>query len=64
MRFLSQTPILPLDGASPIELTRSCVRASTGAVIGRVARVAPVFDCSGALGRVKTALAALGAPRS
>ena len=24
MRFLSQTPILPLDGASPIELTR-CV---------------------------------------
>ncbi len=22
MRFLSQTPILPLDGASPIELTR------------------------------------------
>ena len=23
MRFLAQTPILPLDGASPIELTRS-----------------------------------------
>ena len=23
MRFLSQTPILPLDGASPIELTRA-----------------------------------------
>jgi len=23
MRFLAQTPILPLDGASPIELTRA-----------------------------------------
>ncbi len=23
IRFLSQTPILPLDGASPIELTRA-----------------------------------------
>jgi hypothetical protein len=23
MRFLSQTPILPLNGASPIELTRA-----------------------------------------
>ena len=23
MRFLSQTPILPLDGASPIELTQA-----------------------------------------
>jgi hypothetical protein len=26
MRFLSQTPILPLDGASPIELTRAVFR--------------------------------------
>ena len=27
MRFLAQTPILPLDGASPIELTRAAFRA-------------------------------------
>jgi hypothetical protein len=26
MRFLAQTPILPLDGASPIELTRAVFR--------------------------------------
>ena len=26
LRFLSQTPILPLDGASPIELTRAMFR--------------------------------------
>jgi hypothetical protein len=27
MRFLAQTPILPLDGASPIELTRAAFKA-------------------------------------
>jgi hypothetical protein len=27
MRFLAQTPILPLDGASPIELTRAAFEA-------------------------------------
>ena len=54
MRFLAQTPILPLDGASPIALTRAVFRAS----IARDApfSVAPALDCSGALGRVKTAL--------
>jgi hypothetical protein len=26
MRFLAQTPILPLDGASPIQLTRAVFR--------------------------------------
>ena len=26
VRFLAQTPILPLDGASPIELTRAVFR--------------------------------------
>lgn len=26
MRFLAQTPILPLDGASPVELTRAVFR--------------------------------------
>jgi hypothetical protein len=26
VRFLAQTPILPLDGASPIELTRAAFR--------------------------------------
>ena len=29
MRFLSQTPILPLNGASPIELTRAAFRTRT-----------------------------------
>jgi hypothetical protein len=29
MRFLSQTPILPLDGASPIELTRAAFERRT-----------------------------------
>ena len=29
MRFLSQTPILPLDGASPIELTHAAFRTRT-----------------------------------
>ena len=29
MRFLSQTPILPLDGASPIELTRAAFASQT-----------------------------------
>ena len=52
MRFLSQTPILPLDGASPIELTR----AAFGRMRDRHRLVAPVFDCSESLGRVKTAL--------
>jgi hypothetical protein len=27
MRFLAQTPILPLDGASPIDLTRAAFEA-------------------------------------
>ena len=30
MRFLSQTPILPLDGASPIALTRGVFRTTPG----------------------------------
>ena len=30
MRFLSQTPILPLDGASPIELTRVAFKRPSG----------------------------------
>ena len=30
MRFLSQTPILPLDGASPIELTRAAFGLQSG----------------------------------
>src|SRR6185436_14678517 len=55
MRFLSQTPILPLDGASPIELTRAAFGHRS--VRRRPpSRVAPVFDCSESLGRVKTAL--------
>ena len=29
MRFLAQTPILPLNGASPIELTRAAFEAAT-----------------------------------
>ena len=59
MRFLAQTPILPLDGASPIELTRAVFEARSSGE--HCACVAPVLDCPGALGRVKTAL---GAARS
>ena len=46
MRFLAQTPILPLDGASPIELTRAVFR---GQLARRRFCVAPVLDCPGAL---------------
>ena len=52
MRFLAQTPILPLNGASPIELTRAVFQER----IALQRRVAPALDCPGALGRVKTAL--------
>jgi hypothetical protein len=30
MRFLAQTPILPLDGASPIALTRAAFQTESG----------------------------------
>ena len=56
MRFLSQTPILPLDGASPIELTPPCFRHANNHDHTASDSVAPAPHCSGALGRVKTAL--------
>lgn len=43
VRFLSQTPILPLGGASPIELRRAVFEAGSGNVCA-----APVLDCQGA----------------
>src|SRR5687767_5724899 len=52
MRFLSRTPILTLDGASPIGLTRAVFQR-------QIAPNAASLRCSivpGALGRVKTPL--------
>jgi hypothetical protein len=60
MRFLAQTPILPLDGASPIELTRAAFGAHSARLLG-VLSGRSGSDCAGALGRVKGPLAALAA---
>lgn len=57
MTSLAQTPVLPLSGARPIDLTLAVLRAEY-----RVRqRVAPAFDSAGALGRVKGSLAPLAA---
>jgi hypothetical protein len=61
VRFLAQTPILPLDGASPVALTRAAFGMRLSEVIGGVRSGRSGSDCAGALGRVKGPLAALAA---
>ena len=62
MRFLAQTPILPLDGASPIELTRAAFgvrRRSEGWSLRRSG-----IRLSGSAWARQDSLPALGAARS
>jgi hypothetical protein len=61
IRFLLRTPILPLGGARPIDLTRAAFEVRSTALSRTAAYVAPVLDCPGALGRVKGSLAARAA---
>lgn len=60
VRFLSQTPIPPFDGASPIALTRAAFGLRSH-VMGDIRSGRSGPNCAGALGRVKGPLAALAA---
>ena len=56
MRFLAQTPILPLDGASPIELTRAAFRLNRRRETARCIASLRYSIVRERFGRVKTAL--------